>query len=72
VGLMGERKIGLREVRALQPRQTIWDTALWDVGARRQKSHAVSYVLFYRTKEGRQRLAHDWPPRIPVDSGDGS
>jgi integrase len=52
---MGERKIGLREVRALKPRQTIWDTAVVGFGARRQKSQVVSYVLFYRTKEGRQR-----------------
>jgi integrase len=52
---MGERKIGLWEVRALEPRQTIWDTAVVGFGARRQKSQAVSYVLFYRTKEGRQR-----------------
>jgi integrase len=52
---MGERKIGLREVRALKPRQTIWDAAVVGFGARRQRSEAVSYVLIYRTKEGRQR-----------------
>src|SRR5512134_2113575 len=53
---MGERKrIGLREVRALQPGQTVWDVAVRGFGVRRQKSEAVSYVLFYRTHEGRQR-----------------
>jgi hypothetical protein len=35
--------------------ETIWDASLTGFGARRQKSDAVAYVLFYRTKEGRQR-----------------
>jgi hypothetical protein len=33
----------------------IWDASLPGFGARRQQSQAVSYVLFYRNKEGRQR-----------------
>jgi integrase len=52
---MGKRKLGLREVRALEQGQTVWDTAVAGFGARRQKSHCVAYVLFYRTQEGRQR-----------------
>jgi integrase len=52
---MPERKIGLREVRALKPGQTIWGAAVAGFGARRQQSPAVSYVLIYRTQEGRQR-----------------
>jgi integrase len=52
---MGTRKIGLREVRSLKPGQTIWDGAVAGLGARRQKSEAVSYVLIYRTQDGRQR-----------------
>jgi integrase len=53
---MGERKtIGLREVRGLQPGQTVWDKKVAGFGARRQKGAAVAYVLFYRTKDGRQR-----------------
>jgi integrase len=52
---MSERKIGLREVRSLKPRQTIWDAAVAGFGARRQRSPAVSYMLIYRTLEGRQR-----------------
>jgi len=52
---MTERKIGLREVRALKPGQTVWDAAVAGFGARRQQSSAVSYVLIYRTQEGRQR-----------------
>jgi integrase len=52
---MTERKIGLKEVRALKPGQTVWDAAVAGFGARRQQSPAVSYVLIYRTQEGRQR-----------------
>lgn len=53
---MAERKrIGLREVRALQPGQMVWDKAVPAFGARRQRGPMVAYVLFYRTTEGRQR-----------------
>src|SRR5258705_493381 len=52
---MAGRKIGLREVRALQPNQTIWDSTVAGFGARRQRSEVVSYLLIYRTHEGRQR-----------------
>ena len=52
---MGKRKLGLRDVRALESGQTVWDTAVAGFGARRQKSQGVAYVLFYRTDEGRQR-----------------
>jgi integrase len=53
---MADRKqIGLREVRALGPYQDIWDAAVPGFGARRQKGDAISYVLMYRTREGRQR-----------------
>jgi integrase len=48
-------RIGLRQVRSLKPGETIWDQSLTGFGARRQKSDSVAYVLFYRTKEGRQR-----------------
>ena len=48
-------RLGFRQIRALAPGQTIWDSSLPGFGARRQKSTAVSYVLFYRTSEGRQR-----------------
>jgi integrase len=49
------RRIGLREVRALKPGETIWDASLTGFGARRQQSEAVSYILYYRNHEGRQR-----------------
>ena len=49
------RRLGLREVRALQPGQIVWDSVVAGFGARRQTSPAVAYVLLYRTAEGRQR-----------------
>jgi integrase len=49
------KRIGLREVRALGPGAEIWDAAVPGFGARRQKGAAVSYVLMFRTREGRQR-----------------
>ena len=48
-------RLGLRVVRALEPGQTIWDVSLPGFGARRQKGPGVSYVVFYRTADGRQR-----------------
>ncbi|QIG47940.1 tyrosine-type recombinase/integrase [Nordella sp. HKS 07] len=50
------KRIGRRDVRALEPNQSIWDSAVPGFHARRQRSTAVSYVLFYRTAEGRQRF----------------
>ena len=48
-------RIGLREIRALQPNTELWDSSVAGFGARRQRSAAVAYVLLYRTAEGRQR-----------------
>jgi integrase len=47
-------QIGKREIAALQPGQVIWDGVISGFGARRQVD-AVSYMLIYRTAEGRQR-----------------
>jgi len=52
---MAERRIGLREVRALAPAESVWDAAVPGFGARRQNGNAVAYVLKFRTAEGRQR-----------------
>jgi integrase len=52
---MGSKRIGLREIRALGPGETIWDSAVPSFGARRQKGPAIAYVLKYRTQQGRQR-----------------
>lgn len=54
--MITHQRIGLRQVRALKAGETIWDQYLIGFGARRQLSEAVSYVLQYRTREGRQRF----------------
>jgi integrase len=51
---MAKGKINISTVQALQPGQTIWDTAVTGFGARRQLS-AISYVVKYR-HQGRQRF----------------
>jgi len=50
-----KQRLGLRQVRALEPGYIVWDTSLPGFGVRRQRSDALAYVLKYRTKEGRQR-----------------
>ena len=52
--MVSARRIGLREIAALQPGRVIWDGDVSGFGARRQ-TDAVSYVLIFRTAEGRQR-----------------
>ena len=47
-------RITVRHVAAMQPGEVIWDTAVRGLGARRQAG-PVSYILRYRTAEGRQR-----------------
>jgi len=49
------RRIGLREVRALEPEEEIWDAAVPGFGARRRAGSAVSYFVMFRTTEGRLR-----------------
>jgi integrase len=51
-----KRRIGIREIAALGAGTTVWDTDVAGFGARRQKSSSVSYIVFYRTAEGRQRV----------------
>src|SRR5437588_7402006 len=51
----GRKRIGLREARALGPGEIVWDTGVTGFAARRQKGDAVTYLVKYRTKEGRQR-----------------
>lgn len=48
-------KIGLREVRALGSGEHIWDSVVSGFYVRRQNSDAITYAVFYRTREGRQR-----------------
>src|SRR5262245_34410095 len=48
-------RIGLREVRALKTREMIWDAAVTGFAARRQAGAAVTYILKYRTIDGRRQ-----------------
>ncbi len=52
----GRRRIGHRSVGALQPGMTVWDCTVIGFGARRRQGPQVSYIVVYRTAEGRQRL----------------
>jgi integrase len=53
---MATKRIGLKEVRELQPGETVWDTSVSGFAIRRQAGVAVSYMLKYRDDDGRQRL----------------
>lgn len=50
-----KKRIGLKEIRALKPGEIVWDDAVGGFHARRQQSETVSYIVVYRTAEGRQR-----------------
>src|SRR5260370_42470809 len=52
---MSRKRIGLKEVRALKPGDTVWDSAFTSFAARRQMGDAVAYFLKFRTVDGRQR-----------------
>jgi integrase len=71
--LVERKRIGLREVRALQPGEILWDAAVAGFHARRQRGPAVTYYVFYRTKEGRQRWhkigrhGSPWTPEMARD-----
>ncbi len=53
--MVERRRIGLREVNALQPNEEVWDSGVVGFGARRQRSEAIAYVVLYRTATGRSR-----------------
>lgn len=50
-----QKRIGLKDIRALKPGEIVWDSTVGGFHARRQKSETISYVVVYRTAEGRQR-----------------
>jgi Arm DNA-binding domain len=50
-----QRRIGLKDIRSLKLGEIIWDGAVGGFHARRQQSKTVSYVVVYRTADGRQR-----------------
>jgi len=66
-------RIGQRHIKALQPGQVVWDSAVIGFGARRQRSEAVSYFVFYRTAQGRQRwqtIGRHGAPWVPDTARD--
>ena len=71
---MGDReKIGQRHIKALRPGEVVWDWAVVGFCARRQRSEAVSYFVFYRTAEGRQRwqtIGRHGAPWVPDTARD--
>jgi integrase len=50
-----QKRIGLKDIRALEPGEIIWDGVVGGFHARRQKGKIISYIVVYRTAEGRQR-----------------
>jgi integrase len=53
---VGKREtIGLEAIKKIEAGKTVWDAKVRGFGARRQKGPDIAYVLFYRTKDGRQR-----------------
>ena len=66
-------RIGQRHIRALQPGQVVWDSAVIGFGARRQRSEAITYFVFYRTAAGRQRwqtIGRHGAPWVPDTARD--
>src|SRR6476646_24407 len=49
------QKIGIHNLLAMQPNTIIWDAAVKGFNARRQKSDAITFSVFYRTLDGQQR-----------------
>lgn len=49
-----KKRIGIRDIAALPVNSVIWDSTVTGFGARRQRGESVSYILFFRTKDGRQ------------------
>ena len=48
-------KIGIKQVQKIGPSAILWDSAVKGYHARRQKSEAVTFCVFYRTLDGQQR-----------------
>lgn len=52
-----KRRIGIRDVNALEPGELVWDSTVTGFFARRQRSEAITYGVKYRTATGEQRWA---------------
>jgi integrase len=49
-------RIGLREIAAIQPHTILWDLETRGFCARRQFSDVITYSVYFRTRDGQQRL----------------
>jgi integrase len=66
-------RIGVREVRALQPGTILWDSTVIGFGIRRQRSEAAVFFLKCRTRAGRQRwikIGRFGSPWTPAEARD--
>ena len=48
-------KIGIKTILSMKPNTIIWDATVKGFNARRQKSEAVTFSVYYRTLDGQQR-----------------
>lgn len=48
-------KIGIRDILSMSPNTILWDAAVRGFNARRQKSDAITFSVFYRTQDQQQR-----------------
>jgi integrase len=49
-------RIGMREIAAMQPHTVLWDLETRGFCARRQFSDVITYSVYFRTRDGQQRL----------------
>ena len=54
--MTSKTRISASVVNTLEANSTVWDTAVTGFGVRRQRGPAASYVVTYRTAEGRSRM----------------
>src|SRR6516165_9096170 len=67
------RRIGHRDIAKLGSGGIVWDDSVVGFGARRQKSEAINYFVYYRTQEGRQRwhtIGRHGAPWVPDTARD--
>lgn len=53
--LANRTRIGLRDIKAMQPGTKLWDSDVPGLHARRQQSDAVYYVVHYKAPDGKAR-----------------
>jgi integrase len=61
------KRIGLKDLQAIQPGETLYDATIKGFCARRQKGDQITFLVRYRTAEGRDRhyKIGPWGPLTP-------